>query len=73
MIAKQSPYQKYMKVPFKYEHPSCRHSRAVPQSIPESERGRGDGFRGVVCATCNIIIANYGLETPRPRFFAEAA
>jgi hypothetical protein len=72
-MAKQSPYQKYQKVPFKYEHPSCRHSRAVPQSLPESEQGRGDGFRGTVCASCNIIIENLGTEMPRRRFFAEAA
>lgn len=43
----RSPYQKYGKSPFRYEHPNCRHARSVEQSTPT--------WRGHACATCNII------------------
>lgn len=72
-MAKQSPYQKYSKTPFRYEHPSCRHSRSTFQAVPASEPGRGDGWRGTVCATCNIIVEKFSGDRTMPRFYSEEA
>lgn len=72
-MAKQSPYQKHGKTPFRYEHPSCRHSRSTFQSVVPSQLGLNDGWRGTVCATCNIIIEKFAGDRPLPRYIAEAA
>lgn len=72
-MAKQSPYQKHGKTPFRYEHLSCRHSRSAFQSVAPTEPGRGDGWRGTICATCNIIVEKFASDRPLPRFIAEAA
>lgn len=67
-MAKQSPYQKYGKTPFRYEHPNCKHSRSVEQSLPATKDR--DGWRGLVCASCNVIVRKYDGQR---RFAAEAA
>lgn len=53
-MAKQSPYQKYAKKPYRYTHPACKHSTHVFQAVAVGEKC--DPWRGFVCSACNIII-----------------
>ena len=64
----RSPYQKYGKSPFKYEHPSCKHSRTVFQAVPATNQH--DGWKGDVCASCNVIIYRYRPDERRDRYAA---
>lgn len=56
----RSPYQRYGKSPWKYDHQSCSHTNSTYQQV--------DGWKGFVCTRCNIIVE----PAPR-RFSAEAA
>ena len=56
---KLSPYVRYNKRPYAYEHKNCNHTREVFQSVAASESPKNDGWRGMVCATCNIILKPY--------------
>lgn len=53
-----SPYQKYGKSPYHYEHPNCSHksgvggTAAIYQSTPT--------WSGKVCSRCNIILQGPG-------------
>ena len=68
----QSPYQKYKKQPYQYTFYGCKHSRAERQSVAAS-RELPDGWRGEVCASCNVIIKNFTERPARAPFLAEAA
>jgi len=52
----RSPYVKYGKSPYKFEYPNCKHSRSVYQAVAATNRH--DGWRGEVCAVCNVILRN---------------
>lgn len=65
---RQSPYVKYGKKPFSYQHKNCKHSASVMQSIPPTHDR--EGWRGLICASCNIIVRKFGAEEVRARVVA---
>lgn len=53
---RKSPYQRYGKVPYKYEFRDCSHANSVRQSITAKTRdGSTAQWTGKVCTRCNTI------------------
>lgn len=50
----RSPYQRYGKVPYKYEYPNCTHRRQ--DGSPSAERQSNATWAGKICTRCNIIL-----------------
>lgn len=65
---RQSPYVKYAKRPFPYQHKNCKHGSRVIQAVPATNQH--DGWRGEVCASCNVIIRKFDSNRREDRFAA---